>query len=866
MSGLLSGILGGMQAIAKRRNLLHVLTALVAIFLIAIAFYVLHRFTENVSLQQVMDDIRETPTRSVVLAFLTMMTSFTAIACYEMLAVRLVAPGRIRLRTAAWAGVAGFALSDAIGFHVLTGGALRYRIYSRGGIEFSSIGQIIFLSWMCLWLGVGSLIGCALAFEPQGVHQLLPIPVFALRAIGIFILIVFLAYFIWIATGSRRIAFRGMQVTLPGLRVGLLQLCAGFVDVGASAATLYVLLPADIAGSPGSFFIVYISAVILGTASHSPGGLGVFDATVIAGLGASGRPDVLGALVLYRVIYYIVPVVPVVIVMLATELFNGGRAIKGGVGEIGRVTQPLLPPLAAGLTFAAGFALMLSGSIPVGSSGHEWLKSNLSLAVFESSHMLASLVGLALIIISHALLRRRRSGYYAVLGLLLAGALFALGKGLNLYLAAGLVVVFLVLLPFREAFHRRSGDSFLALTPFWLMLMLVTLASAVWLGFFAYRNAAFASDVWWRFGWNSDASRFLRSAFVMVVAVFAIGLFMMLNRRNVTTGPGEAIPESVRELVAQSPKAETTIALLGDKSFLISPQENAFLMYGASGRTLVAKGDPVGDRGEAENLAWRFRELADRDGYRPAFYAVGTDYLPLYVDMGLSVLKIGEVARVDLAGFTLQGHGKKDLRHAQRRARKEGLSFEIVPATRITPHLPSLRRVSDAWLDGKSGSEKRFALGNFDETYLMNFDIAVIWRDEEIIAFANILRGSDREEMAIDLMRSVPGASNVVMDYLFAELLLYAQSDQYRWFNLGAAPLAGLADHPLATTWNRIGTQIYKRGEDFYHFEGLRTYKQKFDPVWTPNYLACPGGLAAPQVLLDITALISGSRLGVLRK
>ena len=504
-----------MQAITNRRNLLHILTALVAVVLIAFAFYVLHRFTENVSLQQVMDDIRDTPTRSIILAFLTMMTSFTAIACYEMLAVRLVAPGRIRLRTAAWAGVAGFALSDAIGFHVLTGGALRYRIYSRGGIEFSSIGQIIFLSWMCLWLGVGSLIGCALAFQPEGVHQLVPIPVFVLRAIGVFILIVFLAYFVWIATGSRRIAFRGMQVKLPGLRVGLMQLCAGFFDVGASAATLYLLLPADIAGSPGSFFIVYISAVILGTASHSPGGLGVFDATVIAGLGAGGRPDVLGALVLYRVIYYLVPVIPVVIVMLATELFHGGRAIKGGLGEIGRVTQPLLPPLAAGLTFAAGFALMLSGSIPVDWSGHEWLKSNLSLAVFESSHMLASLVGLALIIISHALLRRRRSGYYAVLGLLLAGALFALVKGMNLYLAAGLVVTFLVLLPFRQAFYRRSGESVFAVTPFWLMLMLVTLASAVWLGFFAHRNADFAGDLWWQFGWNSGASRFLRSAFVM---------------------------------------------------------------------------------------------------------------------------------------------------------------------------------------------------------------------------------------------------------------------------------------------------------------------------------------------------------------
>jgi phosphatidylglycerol lysyltransferase len=104
------------------------------------------------------------------------------------------------------------------------------------------------------------------------------------------------------------------------------------------------------------------------------------------------------------------------------------------------------------------------------------------------------------------------------------------------------------------------------------------------------------------------------------------------------------------------------------------------------------------------------------------------------------------------------------------------------------------------------------------------------------------------------------------MDALFAYLLLYAKAEGYRWFNLGAAPLAGLADHPLASTWNRVGTFIYRRGDEFYNFEGLRAFKQKFDPVWTPQYLACPGGLAMPQALIDITSLISGSPMGLLQR
>ncbi len=104
------------------------------------------------------------------------------------------------------------------------------------------------------------------------------------------------------------------------------------------------------------------------------------------------------------------------------------------------------------------------------------------------------------------------------------------------------------------------------------------------------------------------------------------------------------------------------------------------------------------------------------------------------------------------------------------------------------------------------------------------------------------------------------------MDALFARLLLYGKVEGYRWFNLGAAPLSGLADHPLASTWNRLGTFIYRRGDEIYNFEGLRAFKQKFGPVWTPQYLACPGGLVMPQVLLDVASLISGSPIRILKR
>ncbi|MEJ1935914.1 GNAT family N-acetyltransferase, partial [Nostoc sp. NIES-2111] len=282
------------------------------------------------------------------------------------------------------------------------------------------------------------------------------------------------------------------------------------------------------------------------------------------------------------------------------------------------------------------------------------------------------------------------------------------------------------------------------------------------------------------------------------------------------------------------------------------------LMYAVSGRSLVALGHPVGDPQRGTELAWAFRELADRLDARPVFYQVGVETLPTYLDMRLSVLKIAEVARLDLAKFTMAGTARQNLRNARRRLEKEGLVFSLVPAADVPAMLDEMQEVSDAWFAGKSGGEKGFSIGRFDRDYLSRFDVGVLRRDGELVAFANIWRGADKAEMTVDLMRYRPGVSRIVMDGLFVELILMAQAEGYRWFELGPAPLSGLVDHRLASWWNRIGSFIYRRGEEYYNFEGLRTFKQKFGPEWTPLYVACPGLLDTPKALMDLTALIAG--------
>ncbi len=197
-------------------------------------------------------------------------------------------------------------------------------------------------------------------------------------------------------------------------------------------------------------------------------------------------------------------------------------------------------------------------------------------------------------------------------------------------------------------------------------------------------------------------------------------------------------------------------------------------MYGVEGRSWVSMGDPVAPIESMSELVWRFREACDEyDGW-PVFYQVDKENLSIYVEQGLTILKIGEEARVRLADFSLEGQ-HKSLRSNRNKLARAGLSFEIIDRANTKAILPQLRVISDSWLMEKKAKEKGFSLGFFSEDYLNRFPCAVIRYQQEIIAFANVLQTVSKSELSIDLMRYQSHGLNGVMDYLFTELLLWGR-------------------------------------------------------------------------------------------
>ena len=842
------------------------LVAGASIALLALALWVLHGELTHIHLADVRRAFGQVGWPAFALALLATAGSYLALTGYDLLALRHLKQPLSYARIA-MASFIATAVGHNLGMAMLTAGVVRMRLYTAWGLSATDVALMAGLVGFTFGVGVTCAIGLALVLEPAVLAAWLHLDTIAVQAIGALLLSAVVAYlgFAWLR--RRPLTLRAWQLQVPGLGMAWRQIALALIELSCAALALWALLPAAAAPPFAVFLGIYVVAVVAGIVSHVPGGLGVFETVMLMALPQVPRDALLAAIMGYRVVYYLLPLA--LAALLASAL--GLRERRARLASAWATARPLfvwLAPAAAGVfVFVTGALLLFSGSLPAEAPRLHWLRGVVPLTVLEISHLLGSLLGLGLLIVAEALVRRVRLAWQLATAMLAAAAAASLLKGLDFEEASLALGVLAILWLGRSAFNREAAVASHVLSPQSLVAIAIVVLTTAWIGLLSFRHLDYSHELWWRFAFHGDAPRYLRATLAIAVVASAVALWHAL--RPAPPEPGSPTPadlERAARIVAKAPAADAAIALVGDKRLLFDEQREAFLMYQVRGRSWVAMGDPVGVLDAAERLAWRLREMADRHAGRAVFYQVDAGHLPLYLDLGLQVIKLGEEATVALAGFTLDGPGRRDLRQAQRRAERDGLSFECVDAGSVPALIDSLRSVSDAWLTAKHSREKGFSLGRFDPAYLARFPCALVRRDGNIVGFANVLASGGRQELSVDLMRHRPDAPPGVMDFLFIQLMLWGAREGYGHFNLGMAPLAGLEAHPLAPLWHRLGTLIYRHGEHFYNFQGLRAFKEKFVPQWQPRYLAGPGGAALPGVLLDVAALIGGGLSGVVKR
>jgi phosphatidylglycerol lysyltransferase len=539
------------------------------------------------------------------------------------------------------------------------------------------------------------------------------------------------------------------------------------------------------------------------------------------------------------------------------------------LGEFRPAALQVAPTVSAALTLACGAMLLVSGATPSDPERFAWLMSWAPVLLVELSHFLSSVLGLALVLTAFGLNRRLDAAWAATLALSFAAAVLAFFKGMDWEETVILLALCAVLLPLREAFPRSARLSRIEIAPGWLISAFLVLVGAGVLGWWLFHNVDYGDQPSWRV-MRDDPSRAIRATIGAGTVLLAIGLWRLFATPATPRVAGDHDPdfERVRAILAtcEGASPDAGLALLGDKRFLFSESGRSFLMFGVRSRSWIAMGSPVGVREEQHELLWRFRELADAHAARPGFYGIGPELLPEMVEMGFAIQKAGEAAVVPLETFSLQGRKREVLRRNWRKAGEAGATFEVIEPEEVCAHMADLKRISDQWLARHSGGEKGFSMGGFVERYIAEFPCALVRREGRIVAFASLWTTPDKSEFSMDLMRYCDEAPKNVMDFLFVELFQWGRAAGYHAFDFGMAPLAGMLDRPLAPLLSRIGRLLFERGEDLYNFQGVRRYKDKFDPTWIPRYIAGPSKWSIPILLADVGLLSSGGVSGLTRR
>ncbi len=841
------------------------LPVLLGFIILSAAVWVLHRELQAIHYQQLRAAVASLSGLQILAALALTSVNFLVLSGCDQLAFAYLRSPVNRWRVSV-VSMISYALSNSVGFALLSGTSIRHRFYTRWGVKTADLSRLVMFVATIPWLGLLSVGGFSLLANPQTYQAAGALLTAGGRGLGVVLLVPVLGYLALSVLRRRPVRLHGFEFRIPSPSLVCGQWLVSVLDWTLAAAVLYSLLPA---GGPdfGLVLGAFVAAQMLGLVSHVPGGLGVFEGTMLLLLGGALPVDeLLAALVLYRLVYYVLPLAAALILVLVDEV-RARRAMMTRLGQsLTSMSIQLTPRILALMTFLAGALLLVSGATPAIHERLHWMAGWLPVDLFEASHFIGSLVGVVLLLLSQAIARRIQLAYVGVVAALIAGILVSLLKAGDWEEALVLSALLLALIPSRACFDRQAALFDTRFSPGWVLSILATVGGSIWLGFFVYRHIDYSNSLWWQVALNKDASRFLRASVGVAVFLAGFGGWRLLRPRpQVAIAPSAAELTAAGRVIATQPETLPYLVYLGDKALLFNEHASGFVMYGIQGRTWAALGDPVAQAAEVPGLIRAFIERADDYGGLPVFYQVRPTNLHYYADLGLTFAKLGEEARLPLADFSLEGRQFRDLRSVMNRMERDGMTFRVVEAASVPALLPQLRAVSDDWLAHKSVSEKGYSVGYFDDSYLSRQPVAVLEQDGRIMAFANLLLGPGGQELSVDLMRFTHDAPNGAMDGLFTQLFFWGKAQGYAWFNLGMAPLSGIEPSPLPNAWSRIGRLVYGYGEVFYNFEGLRAYKEKFRPVWEPRYLAYPGGLALPLVLADIAALSAGGYLRIFR-
>ncbi len=541
---------------------------------------------------------------------------------------------------------------------------------------------------------------------------------------------------------------------------------------------------------------------------------------------------------------------------------------------------------AALLTATVGIVNLISAVTPSLPERIEVLREIFPFPIRASGHLFSALSGFILLTLAAYLLRRKRIAWLITIGLLIISILSHLIKGLDYEEGILSAVLLTQLLLMRNVFTARSDRPSIAQGIQVLLVALIFTLAYGTAGFYILDGHFRISGQPVNFGFFQSilqtlamfftadnagleprgrfATFFANSIYMVGAVTLAVALFMLLRpvflRGDPATGAERQQARTIIDKYGQTSLAR--LSLLKDKAYYFSPSGQSVVAYVAKGRAAIALGDPIGPLEDRRETIFSFQQFCDRNDWFPAFYEVPPTQFDLYNALGFQFLQVGEEAIVDLTNFSLKGKSNQNLRTALNKFSKTGYSVQVHAPPIAEALLTQLKPVSDEWLKTKQGNEKQFSIGWFDADYLRECFIGAVYSpDQSIVAFISMVSGYHQPEVTVDLMRHRHDLPNGTMEGLFASVFQQLQHQGWQRFNFSLSPLAGVGENPESRQVEKALRYLAQHLNQFYNFQGLHHFKEKFRPQWEPRYLAHPGRASLPDVVVGLVRADSGDRL-----
>jgi len=317
-------------AFLREKQILHKLGVALSLTVIGFALYILYQMLRDIDLDDVLKALRGTEVKTIVFAGLCVAAGYFTLTFYDFFALRAIGRSDVPYRVAAFSGFTSYSIGHNVGASVFTGGAVRYRIYSSWNLTAIDVAKVCFLAGLTFWLGNAAVLGIGVAYHPEAASSIDQLPVWLNRVLALLLLAILIGYVVWVSSRPRNVGRGNWTVTLPGGRLTLVQILIGIVDLAFCSLAMYILMPDEPYVGFVVVAVIFVSATLLGFASHSPGGLGVFDAAMLYGImhfdSQFDKEDLLAGMLLFRVLYYIVPFVLSVMLLLFREVMLGAKA------------------------------------------------------------------------------------------------------------------------------------------------------------------------------------------------------------------------------------------------------------------------------------------------------------------------------------------------------------------------------------------------------------------------------------------------------------------------------------------------------------------------------------------------------------